>query len=129
MTPYREVSVSLAKRKILVGRKQELRQALKALSQKKHLLVSGPFGIGKTAFAREVIFQAGFPMLEVSLKKNPRDMAVQLVRGLMENKIIKGYPPSVVDFRVRALKKKIVDLSKPFCLIVDDLHAPVRSEA
>jgi hypothetical protein len=65
-----------------VGRKKELKFAVRALTQGRHLFVYGPFGIGKTAFARHVARAVGSPAFRVSLNDTGKSMSEELVRGL-----------------------------------------------
>ena len=78
----RRVIVSQTHPKIFIGRKAELRAALKALINDKHVFVRGPYGIGKTTFAYALLSACEGPHLVISLQESPSEMAEKMIEIL-----------------------------------------------
>jgi hypothetical protein len=70
----------------IIGRKTELKTALKALQDGKHIFVQGPYGIGKTTFGLALLAMFGGPRLRISLAGSPSDMAAEIIQVLANYK-------------------------------------------
>lgn len=119
---------------VLIGRKAELKKALAALANGKHVFVRGPYGIGKSTFGYALMAACGGPRLAISVQESPSEMAEAILR------VLSAYRPgprperptaSAIYFHdrrsriksFRALKK----LMEPLCvyrfpILVDDFR-------
>jgi len=102
--------------KNFVGRQRELRSALKVLRLNRSLIVEGPFGIGKTTFAKKVATNFESIALYCSFEDN----ALAIVEYL-NRQIIKYYRPGGARLGTQIQKFLKATEGKRALIIIDDV--------
>jgi DNA polymerase III delta prime subunit len=110
-----------------VERTVELERLTARARERKHLLVFGPEGVGKTRLLQE--FARIQPLaLYVPQPKSPRDFLLSLVDTLRAKLGPRGLPSTTSSMSTGGLKvtvNKALD-AKPFMLIIDHVQSPSR---
>jgi hypothetical protein len=110
-----------------VERTAELARVVSRAHERKHLLVFGPEGVGKTRLLQE--FARIEPLaLYVPQSKSPHDLLLSLVESLRTKLGVRSLPAHTSIMSTSGLKAT-VDRAlnvKPFLLLVDHLQSPSR---
>jgi AAA domain len=110
-----------------VERTAELDRLISRAQERKHLLVFGPEGVGKTRLLQE--FARIEPLaLYIPQSKSPHDLLLSLVESLRTKLGARGLPSHTSGMSTSGLKAT-VDRAlnvKPFLLLVDQLQGPSR---
>jgi len=110
-----------------VERTAELARLISRAHERKHLLIFGPEGVGKTRLLQE--FARIHPLaLYVPQSKSPHDLLLSLAESLVTKLGVRSLPSHTSTMSTSALKGT-VDMAlnlKPFLLLIDQLQGPSR---
>jgi hypothetical protein len=110
-----------------VERTVELARLVARAQERKHLLVFGPEGVGKTRLLQE--FARIQPLaLYVPQSKSPHDLLLSLVENLRAKLGVRSLPSLTSTMSTSALKATVDKALnvQPFLLLVDHLQGPSR---
>jgi DNA polymerase III delta prime subunit len=110
-----------------VERTAELERLVSRAHERKHLLIFGPEGVGKTRLLQE--FARIQPLaLYVPQSKSPRDLLLSLVESLGAKLGVRSLPSHTTGMSTSGLKATVDSAlsAKPFLLLVDHLQGPSR---
>jgi DNA polymerase III delta prime subunit len=110
-----------------VERTAELARLISRAHERKHLLVFGPEGVGKTRLLQE--FARIEPLaLYVPQSKSPHDLLLSLVESLRTKLGVRSLPAHTSTMSTSGLKATVDRAlnEKPFLLLVDHLQGPSR---
>jgi DNA polymerase III delta prime subunit len=110
-----------------VERTAELARLISRAHERKHLLVFGPEGVGKTRLLQE--FAQIQPLaLYVPQSKSPHDLLLSLVESLRTKVGVRSLPSHTSTMSTSGLKATVDRAlnGKPFLLLVDHLQGPSR---
>lgn len=110
-----------------VDRTVELERLITRARERKHLLVFGPEGVGKTRLLQE--FARVEPLaLYVPQSKSPHDLLLSLVDTLRAKLGVRSLPSHTSSMSTSGLKATVDRAlnAKPFLLVVDHVQSPSR---
>ena len=110
-----------------VDRTVELERLITRARERKHLLVFGPEGVGKTRLLQE--FARIEPLaLYVPQSKSPHDLLLSLVDTLRTKLGARSLPSNTASMSTGGLKATVDRAlnAKPFLLVVDHVQSPSR---
>src|ERR1700677_5122230 len=110
-----------------VERTAELARLISRANERKHLLVFGPEGVGKTRLLQE--FARIEPLaLYVPQSKSPHDLLLSLVESLRAKLGVRSLPSNTSNMSTSGLKGTVDRAlnAKPFLLVVDQVQGPSR---
>jgi hypothetical protein len=110
-----------------VERTAELARLVSRAHERKHLLVFGPEGVGKTRLLQE--FARVEPLaLYVPQSKSPHDLLLSLVENLrikLGARILRSHPSAMSTSGLKATVDGALNM-KPFLLLIDQVQGPSR---
>jgi DNA polymerase III delta prime subunit len=110
-----------------VDRTAELERLASRVRQRKHLLIFGPEGVGKTRLLQEFARTEALA-LYVSQTKSPHDLLLSLSESLRTKLGVGSLPSNTSSMSTSGLKATVDKAlnAKPFLLMVDHLQGPSR---